>query len=111
MRSEEKLRPLAAPSRAPHRGIGALSRQTSPISPPKSRANAFAAGGASRLSCLRSGLKQSAGRTVLASNAHSAKGMLGLLRLTVRRLKEVCPRARTIVRGDAGFSAPRLYGS
>jgi len=45
----------------------------------------------------------------LASNARPAKGTLGLLRLTVRRLKEVCPRARTIVRGGVGLAALRLY--
>jgi len=44
-----------------------------------------------------------------AGKAHSAHGVVGLLRPIVRSLKDAFPKARIMVRADAGFAVPQLY--
>jgi len=44
-----------------------------------------------------------------AGNSHSARGVLGLLRPIVCSLKKAFPRAKIILRADAGLAVPRLY--
>ena len=49
------------------------------------------------------------GARLRPGNSHSAKGVLGLLRPIIHRLKRAFPRAKIIVRADAGFAAPHVY--
>ncbi len=43
-----------------------------------------------------------------AGNTHSGKGIAGILRWLLWRLKRAWPHVKIILRGDAGFSLPEL---
>ena len=49
------------------------------------------------------------GARLRAGNAHSATGVVGLLRPMVRSLKRAFPNVKIMVRADAGFAVPQLY--
>ena len=42
-------------------------------------------------------------------NKHASNGVLKILKRIIKRLKEAFPKARLIIRGDAGFAIPELY--
>lgn len=42
-------------------------------------------------------------------NTHASNGVLTILRRIIKRLKASFPKARLIIRGDAGFAVPELY--
>jgi hypothetical protein len=49
------------------------------------------------------------GARLRAGNAHSARGVRGFLKPIVRRLRKAFPKAKIILRADAGFAVPGLY--
>jgi hypothetical protein len=44
-----------------------------------------------------------------AGNRHASYGVLSILKRIVPKLKEAFPRAKIIIRGDAGFAIPAIY--
>lgn len=49
------------------------------------------------------------GARLRAGNAHSARGVRGFLKPIVERLRKAFPKAKIILRADAGFAVPGLY--
>ena len=45
-----------------------------------------------------------------AGNAHASKGAAAILKRIIRRLKRAYPGATILVRADAGFAVPGIYG-
>jgi hypothetical protein len=44
-----------------------------------------------------------------AGNKHASYGVVSILRRIVKKLKAALPKAKIIIRGDAGFAVPALY--
>jgi len=45
-----------------------------------------------------------------AGNTHASKGAAAILKRIIRRLKRACPQATILLRADAGFAVPAIYG-